>query len=141
MPELVPGAELPELRLTVDVESMKVFTLIMGDPNPIHFDPQSVAALGLGDRTINQGSLNMAYPINAAIAVVGEARRIRSFRCRFLGSVYSGDEVLAGGTVTDVERDANPPVATVSLWLERVGSGRVLEGSAVVDLADPGAPG
>lgn len=132
---LAVGGELPELRVTVDVESMKVFTLIMHDPNPVHFDPAAVAALGLGDRLINQGTLNMAYLIDAIAELVGDAARVRSFRCRFKGSVFAGDEVVAGGEVTAIDRDGDAPTATFAIWLDRAGAERVLEGVAVVDLS------
>lgn len=130
MSRLVTGQELPTVRLTVELPDMKIFTLIMADPNPIHFDPAHTAALGMGDRPINQGTLNMAYPLNSLIAVIGDPARVRRFQCRFLGSVVAGDVVEGGGRVASVEDG----VATVELWLDKEGTGRVLAGTALVDV-------
>lgn len=130
MPDLAPGDELPVRTLQVDVRDMRVFTLLMRDPNPLHFDPDAVRAAGLGDRPINQGTITMAYPLNALLAAVPGPAALRSFRCRFLGSVYEGDEVRAGGTVTAVEDGRT----TVDVWLERGVGTRVLEGTATLEL-------
>ncbi len=79
-PDLEVGASLPEQRTTADAASMKVFTLIMADPSPIHFDSEATEALGLGSKLMNQGTLNMAYPINVVAAWLGDPGRIRSFK-------------------------------------------------------------
>lgn len=129
MSRLVVGQELPVVRLTVELADMKIFTLIMADPNPIHFDPAHTVALGMGDRPINQGTLNMAYPLNALLSVIRDPARVRRFQCRFLGSVVAGDEVEAGGRVASIEDG----VATIELWLYKEGAGRVLAGTASVD--------
>ncbi|HUC24216.1 MAG TPA: MaoC/PaaZ C-terminal domain-containing protein [Streptosporangiaceae bacterium] len=113
-----------------DAGSMKVFSLIMADSNPIHFDRHATEQLGLGSRLINQGTLNMAYPMNVVAAWIGDIRRIRSFRCRFLGSVYEDDEVVARATVTQVEGDE----VTLAVSLDLADGTRLLVGSAVVDL-------
>lgn len=128
MAELVAGAELPVRTLTVDVRDMRVFTLLMRDPNPLHFDPAAVRVAGLGDAPINQGTITMAYPLNALLAALPHPGALRTFRCRFLGSVHAGDEVRAGGTVTSVDDD----VATVEVWLDGPDGARVLEGTATV---------
>lgn len=128
------GDTLPAFPVEVDDASMKVFTLIMADPNPIHFDAASVEALGLGNRLINQGTLNMAYPIDAVLAAFGPGARLRRFRCRFLGSVFSGDHVVAGGTVSGLAK-GEAPEATVEVFLEVEGGRRVLEGTAIVALS------
>lgn len=130
MNRLVAGQELPPFPVVVELADMKLFSLIMADPNPIHFDPAHTAGLGMGPAPINQGTLNMAYPLNALIAVIGDPARIRRFQCRFLGRVVAGDEVVGGGRVVAVDDD----IATVELWLDKDGTGRVLAGTALVAL-------
>ena len=34
---------------------------ILQDPNPIHFDPGSTHALGMGDHPVNQGPTNVTW--------------------------------------------------------------------------------
>ncbi|GGL94650.1 MaoC family dehydratase [Nakamurella endophytica] len=131
MRDLYVGERLPELRLTVELGAMKVFSVLMADPNPIHFDPAHTAALGLGDRPVNQGTLTLSYPVDALLAVLDDPARIRRVRCRFAGSVVADDVVTAGGEVTA----RHPTGATVSIWLDVEGRGRVLTGEVDVDLS------
>lgn len=131
LPELAVGDAIPPLVVDIDGASMKVFSVIMRDPNPIHFDRDFVRSLGVGDGPVNQGTLNMAYPINALLQLVDSPARLRTFRCRFLGSVYEGDVVTAGGVVTAVEAGT----VSADIWLDRQDGTRVLAGSAVLALS------
>ena len=129
---LVVGDELPEEGFVVSAEPMKIFSLLMADPNPVHFDAGFVERLGRGSATINQGTLNMAYPVNAVMSWLNgsdAAARVSTFRCRFAGSVYAGDHVVVGGVVTEVDPDG---AATVDVWLDRESGERVLSGTVVV---------
>ena len=128
--DLKPGDPIPALVVDVDGPSMKVFSVLMRDPNPIHFDRDLVRSLGVGDAPVNQGTLNMAYPINALLRLVASPTQLRSFRCRFTGSVYEGDVVTVGGEITSVDGGT----ATVDVWLDRQDGSRVLSGSAVLAL-------
>ena len=82
---------------------MKVFSVLMRDPNPVHFDPAFVRALGLGDRPVNQGTITMGYPITAVLEWAGGPERVVGFRCRFLRTLLADDEAIAGGEVTALE--------------------------------------
>lgn len=122
------GDDLPPFVVTVDGPSMKVFSVIMRDPNPIHFDPDVVEALGLGRRPVNQGTLTMAYLVNALLPLVDSPEQIRSLRCRFLGNVVEGDVVTVSGIVTAVDDQT----VAFDLWLDRAEGTRALSGSAVL---------
>lgn len=130
--ELKVGDTLPTSSLTIELWPMKVFTVIMADPNPIHYDPAFVAQIGRGDRTINQGTLNIAYPLNTLMEWLGgedACARIASFTCRFAASVYEGDVVTVGGRVLEVDDLGG---ATVEVWLDRDGGERALSGTVVL---------
>jgi 3-hydroxybutyryl-CoA dehydratase len=127
------GDRLPERRFVVAVDAMKVFSLLMRDPNPVHFDPDFVRSLGLGDRPVNQGTITMGYPITVVLEWIGDPARLLTFRCRFLGTLLAGDEAVAGGAVTGIETVDGRTIATLELWLERPGGDRVVEGGATVD--------
>jgi acyl dehydratase len=122
------GDRIPERRFTVSAEAMKVFSLLMRDPNPVHFDPAFVRALGLGARPVNQGTITMGYLITAVLEWAGGPERVTTFRCRFLRTLLAGDEAVCGGEVTAVDTAGE---ATLALWLDR-GDDRVLEGTATV---------
>jgi acyl dehydratase len=123
--ELRVGERIPDLRLTMELWPMKVFSMVMADPNPIHFDPEATERLGMGRHPVNQGTLNLGYVIDAVLAVVEDPARIRSTRCRFLGNVLEGDVVKAGGEVTAVEDG----IAELEVWLDVEGRGRAISGT------------
>lgn len=122
--------ELPPFVVeSVPAEAMKTVAALLHDPTSIHWDAETVRALGLGDRPVNQGPSSMAYVVNMLVAWAGGREHVRRVRVRFLGNVFAGDRVVARGRVTG-ERDG---LAEVEVWLERDGE-RVLEGTATVAL-------
>lgn len=126
------GTQIPPLVIeSVPTEPMKTMALILRDPNPIHWDVDSVTSLGLGDRVINQGPTNQAYIINALINWLGDPSAIRSIKVRFRGNVYAGDRVEAGGEVTTVREADGEALADCDVWLDGP-DGRVIAGTAVV---------
>jgi acyl dehydratase len=129
--ELRAGDRIPDLRLPVELGPMKVFSMVMADPNPIHFDPEATARLGMGPHPVNQGTLNLGYVIDAVLAVVHDPGRILSTRCRFLGNVLEGDVVTAGGEVIAVADG----VAELEVWLDVEGRGRAISGTMRVAAA------
>lgn len=125
-PAFVVGQEIPARVFRVDGANMRIFALLMRDPNPIHFDAGYVKAHALGERPVNQGTINLAYLMNALLDQVARPEQLRAFRCRFLANVYEGDEVRAGGTVSGIDG----PRVLIDVWLERSDRQRVLEGTA-----------
>jgi acyl dehydratase len=128
------GTPIPPLVIeSVPLEPMKTMALILHDPNPIHWDVDSVTSLGLGDRVINQGPTNQAYIFNALINWLGDPTAIRSMKVRFRGNVYAGDRVEAGGEVTAIHEENGETLADCDVWLDGP-NGRVIAGTAVVRL-------
>ena len=127
------GMKLPELRTgAVSAGKMKQVALFLDDPNPIHFDPDAVRRMGLGDRPINQGPSGMGYVLNMLIGFCGRADAVRRFECRLHGNVFAGDELTAGGTVSSIDDG----FAHCDVWLKR-GDETVLSGMAVLVLPGP----
>ena len=130
--DLTVGQEMPVTAYQVEAAPMKVFSLIMRDPNPLHFDAVHVAALGGGDRTVNQGTINAAYPINALLTWRGGSdavARVRRFTCRFSTTIRAGDHLTAHGLVSGIDADGT---AEIELWLETSDGLRAVTGSALV---------
>lgn len=119
------GTEIPLRSTVVDAGSMKVFSLLTDDPNPIHWDRAAVAALGLGDRLINQGGLNVAYVINAVSEWAGGADRIVNVSVRFRGNVLEDDTVTAVGVITAIDDG----IATIEVVLTGPNDSTVIAGS------------
>lgn len=134
------GQALPEFRKVVTVADMKTMAALLADPNPIHWDPRSTAALGMGERPVNQGPYNMGYLETMLARWAGGRDRIVEFDVRFLGNVLAGDTVRACGEVTDLrEQDGLGKVAQCAVTLSVLADGRgaerkVLVGRAVVAL-------
>lgn len=132
-----PGQQLPERIIeSVDPARMKTLSALMRDPNPIHFDPDAVAALGLGGRTINQGPSNIAYVVSMLGAWAGGVDRVVDYRFRFLGNVYAGQRLRAHGVVTEVTREHDATRVRCDLALDVVDGERVLDGTGVVLIPD-----
>jgi acyl dehydratase len=128
--ELEVGQELPPLVVqSVDPEKTKLMAAILQDPNPIHFDAESVRALGLGDGVINQGPSNLSYVLNMVMRWSGGRRSLRSVAMRFLGNVFAGDRVECRGRVAAVEEGSGAVTVEVQAL---VGERPVLEGTVVV---------
>jgi acyl dehydratase len=88
----------------------------------------------MGDRQVNQGPTNMAYVVNMLTAWIGDPGCLRRLQVRFLGNVFAGDRVSAGGVVTGVRTEAGTTLADLDVWLERSPEDRVLAGTATVAL-------
>jgi acyl dehydratase len=126
------GQALPALVIeAVDAEKMKIMAALLRDPNPIHYDSAQVKALGLGDRVINQGPINMSYLLSMVTQWSGGVPTLRSAAVRFLGNVFAGDRVECTGTVTAVDDAAG----LVTLSVQASVAGRTaLQGSVVVSI-------
>lgn len=128
------GQQLDPLVIeAVDPEKMKLMAALLHDPNPIHFDVESVRELGMGDRVINQGPSNLSYVLNMVTRWSGGVQTLRSVEFRLLGNVFAGDRVECNGEVTDIDSEAG----TVTVTVDAQVSGRpVVSGTVTVS---PGA--
>ncbi len=113
----------------VSPDAMREWATFLRDDNPIHLDPAAVAALGLGDRVINQGPANLAYVINMLHAAFPSGT-ITGLSTRFLGNLRAGDCVVAGGTITSLKADE----AECDFELRAVDGEPALAGTATIAL-------
>ncbi|GAB3289288.1 MaoC family dehydratase [Parasphingorhabdus pacifica] len=137
MTEVRAGDELPPYEVdSVDPEKMKTMSALMQDSNPLHYDADTVRALGMGENVINQGPLNQAYVISMLGAFAGGVDRVRTIRLRYRGNVFAGDRLRAGGTVIEVREEGGTTVADCEVHLRVVSRETVLSGTATVRLED-----
>jgi len=129
--DVAAGTPVPAWSIEVSAESMKVFAALARDPNPIHWDPASVAERGLGERVINQGPTNLGYVVNMLLTWAGPAS-LRDLSVRFTSNVFGGDTVTAGGVVTAVREEDGTRVADCDVWLDREDGTRAIAGTATV---------
>ena len=131
------GDAIPDwVMQSVSAARMRTMAAILRDPNPVHWDRNAVASLGLGERTINQGPLGVGYMVNMLHAWAGE-NSIRRIVMRFPNPlILDEDRIVARGVVTRLyEADGNR-LAECDIWLERDGKGGMMEGTATVCLSD-----
>lgn len=125
------GSQIPEWAMpVVDPQRMKTMAAILRDPYEIHWDSAATASIGLGERVVNQGPLNLSYVANMVMAWQGPAS-VRRLRVRFTSPVFGGDAVVARGRViaSEVVEGDERAVCDVGLWR---GDEQVVEGRAVV---------
>jgi 3-hydroxybutyryl-CoA dehydratase len=133
-PELTVGSELEPYRIaSVSAEKMKVMAVVLDDPNIIHLDAAAVQKLGLGDRVINQGPSNGGYIMDLLRFAFPEGT-LRSFHMKFLANVHSEDELSAGGRIDEIASLGEGREVKLSVWLDVVGVGHALEGTATIVL-------
>ena len=130
MTALEPGAALEPLVIdAVDAGPMKTMAVLLRDPNPIHWDVEVVRKLGLGERPVNQGPINVGYLMELAARTAGGPQNVRRFAVRFVGNVFAGDRVVCSGQVEAVDQAS----ATAQLTLLAEVDGRaVLSGNATI---------
>ena len=116
------GTELPVYDIpSVSAEKMKTMAALLSDPTAIHWDVATLQALGMGDRPINQGPLNMGYVMNAVTDWAGGADRLRRLRVR--------------ATVTALREEDGARLADCDVVLEVVEGDPVVSGTATVVLS------
>ena len=118
---------------SVRPERMRTMAAILRDPNPVHWDRNSVAALGFGEHTIKQGPLGLSYMVNMLHEWAGPGS-IRRLVMTFPMAVLDGDHITAKGVVTAVREEAGKRVADCDIWLERPDTEPPLKGTATVEL-------
>lgn len=111
---------------------MVVMSDLLRDPNPIHLDRDAVRRLGLGDRLINPGPINMGH----LMEMLRRAGPIRRLTLRHLGTVREGDRLVAAGIVRSVDSLGGERRATCDVWLDRDDGERLLAGTAVLAIGD-----
>lgn len=130
------GTELPAYDIpSVSAEKMKTMAALLNDPTAIHWDVATLQALGMGDRPINQGPLNMGYVMNAVTDWAGGQDRLRRLRVRFLGNVLAGHHLRVQATVTALREEDGARLADCDVVLEVVDGDAVVSGTATVVLS------
>jgi acyl dehydratase len=110
--DLQPGDEIPPASYVTDPQQMRLMAALLRDPNPIHFDVESVKVLGLGDRLVTQGPMTLSFLAETITSWAG-LEALRSLNVRMLGNVFAGDTVVCTGTVAD--RDDERGLVTIEV--------------------------
>lgn len=127
----IPAWDMP----SVSAARMRTMAAILRDPNPVHWDKRSVAARGLGERTVNQGPLGLSYMVNMLHAWTGP-ESIRRIFMTFPMAVFNDDHVTAMGKVTAIREENGERLIDCDIWLQREGTEPPLKGSATVVAPD-----
>jgi acyl dehydratase len=120
--ESIPTWDMP----SVEAGRMRTMAAILRDPYPVHWDRSSNQRLGLGNRVINQGPLNLSYIANMLMEWAGP-EAVRRLTVSFGRPVLDEDHVIARGRV----RETVDGIARCDVWLTR-GDETVVTGTAEV---------
>jgi 3-hydroxybutyryl-CoA dehydratase len=135
---LAVGTDLPPYAIAaVQPQSMQQWAVFLRDPNPIHLDPVAVQAKGLGHRVINQGPANLGVVITM-IQQAFPGSILESLEVRYVGSVFGGDSVEAGGRISEVCAGHFGPHVTCEVWLRANERDIVISGTAVLSPSPSG---
>jgi acyl dehydratase len=121
--ELEPLAKEPVTRL-----QLVKYAGASGDFNPIHWDPERGAEMGLGG-VIAHGMLSMGF-LGQYVAGVAGPEHVRRLKVRFGAMVRPGDVLTCKGTVREVEGGR----ATLDVWAENQEGEKVTTGEAEVEI-------
>ena len=128
------GDKIPDWVMErVQPERMRTMAAILRDPNPVHWDRESVDKLGfgIGKRTINQGPLGLSYMLNMLHDWAGPTS-VRRVYMTFPQLVLDDYHVTAQGEVTGVREENGETLADCDIWLYQEENGKLLVGTAIV---------
>jgi acyl dehydratase len=124
-----PGDDLtPLVKEPVTRVQLVKYAGASGDFNPIHWDPERGAEMGLGG-VIAHGMLSMGF-LGQYVAGIAGPEHVKRLRVRFGAMVRPGDELTLRGTVRSVEGDR----ATLDVWAENQDGEKVTTGEAEVEI-------
>ena len=112
MPELNPGEQIPEVRVTPDKYLTVRYAGASGDFNPIHIDEEFAKAVGLPGRILH-GLWTMAQVARAQSEAAGGAARLKRLSVQFRGMGLPEHEIVVTGTVRQVQ-DGRATIDTVA---------------------------
>jgi acyl dehydratase len=127
MATFVPGAELPELKVTPDRYATVRYAGASGDFNPIHIDEQFARQVGLPGRILH-GLWTMAQVARAQTEAAGGPHTLQRLSVGFRGMGVMEQEIVVTSKVSSVEDG----VAHVDCEATQAGTRIVRRGSADV---------
>ena len=129
MSALVPGAELPTLRVTPDRDVTARYASASGDHNPIHLDDEFARSVGLPGRILH-GLYTMALLARAQTDAVGGPEHLKRLTVQFRGIARPEEEIVISSAVK--ERSGERVIISVSA--EQQGNAIVRGATAEVTL-------
>ena len=112
--EVESGQLLPELRRVVTREDVKAYADAGRDQNPLHQDGAFARSVGF-DGIIAHGMFTMGHMAALVTAWTGDPEAVVRISAQFRAPVFMGEELVAGGTVREVDRVTG--TATLDLWV------------------------
>src|SRR3954464_10962102 len=132
--EIVPGAQLPELKVTPDRYLTVRYAGASGDFNPIHIDEEFAKAVGLPGRILH-GLYTMAQVARAQTEAAGGPESLRRLSVQFRGMGYPEQEIVVRSTV----REERGRTAIVETTAEQDGKAIIRNAEAEVSTSSTGA--
>ena len=109
MSALVPGAELPTLRVTPDRDVTARYAGASGDFNPIHLDDEFARSVGLPGRILH-GLYTMALLARAQTDALGGPEHLKRLAVQFRGMALPEHEIV----ITSIVKERSGERVTIS---------------------------
>jgi acyl dehydratase len=109
-----PGEALPELRRVVTADDVAAYAEAGGDRNPLHLDDAFARRVGF-DGVIAHGMFTMGHMAACVVAWAGDAAAVTAISAGFRATVAMGEEIVAGGSVRDLDPETRE--ARLDLWV------------------------
>jgi acyl dehydratase len=130
------GDEIPQLRKIVTREDLKAYADAGGDQNPLHKDDDFARSVGFPG-IIAHGMFTMAHAATCVTNWLGDPGALERMHANFRAPAYLGDELVAGGRITELDKATRRAKLEVWVTIERDGETEwpVKRGSAEIRLS------
>jgi acyl dehydratase len=107
---------LPAWRRRITDADAHAWSVLLADDNPLHSDPATTGASGLGVGLVNPGPANIGYLMTLLLESCPGAA-IEAFEARFVAPVLTPVDVTASGYIEQRDRQSGGDVLAVVLEL------------------------
>ncbi len=134
--DLDAGTQLPCQTKTITQEQLNRYSLVSGDQNPLHLDPDFAATTQFGG-IIAHGMLTLALVSEMLVAAFGKSwLETGGLKVRFKGAAYVGDNLETWGRVEKIAANGEDTelVCAVGVW-NRDRDQEIITGTATLTLS------
>lgn len=128
------GQELPPVSHVVTRRNILLYNKMVGAFNPVHEDEEVAEKFGF-EHIIAHGVMHLNYITQMLCDFAGHPEGIKKIEVRFLKPVYPGDEITARAVIEAIEETEDRTRVTCVVWSEKGDGTRVIEGTAVLEVA------
>ncbi|MGQ9722883.1 MAG: MaoC family dehydratase [Candidatus Jordarchaeum sp.] len=129
--DIQEGDEIPSLRVKMDKEAYLLYSKMVREINPLHFDEEYAKSLGF--RTIVvAGVYTYSFITKMFTDWLKDPECIKSLEIRYISPIYIEDEIVNKGVVKRKYIQNGEKIIECDIWVENQDGAKVTEGKAKV---------